>query len=118
MGFNDDFRNRTKQFLLRVIKLYRSLPADDLSRIIGKQLIRSSSSVAANFRVATRARSNREFFSKISIVVEEADESAFWIEILSEADIVSETKLRALYNEAIEITKIIAVSRKTMKLKN
>lgn len=117
MGFNDEFRNRTKKFFLRVIKLYKFLPKDDVSRIIGKQLIRSSSSVAANFRAATRARSDAEFYSKLSIVVEEADESAFWMEILVEAGIVSEKKLSALYKEAIEITKIVSVSRKTMKTK-
>lgn len=117
MGFNDEFRDRTKQFALRVIKLFRSLPNNDEARIIGKQLLRSACSVGANFRAATRARSDAEFYSKLSIVVEEADESAFWIELLMASGIVSKTKLESLYNESIEITKITAVSRKTAKNK-
>ena len=73
MGFNDDFRKRTKSFALRIIKLFRSLPRNDDARIIGKQLLRAGCSVGANFRAATRARSKKEFNSKLSIVVEEAD---------------------------------------------
>jgi four helix bundle protein len=115
MGFNDEFRDRTKQFALRIIKLFRSLPKTDEARIIGKQLLRSGCSVGANFRAATRARSNAEFYSKLSIVVEEADESAFWMELLIESEIMPEKKLSSLYQEAIEITKITAVSRKTAK---
>jgi four helix bundle protein len=118
MGFNDEFRNRTKRFVLRVIKLFQSLPKTDDARVIGKQLLRAGSSVGANFRAATRARSKKEFFSKLSIVVEEADESAFWMEIMMEAGIVSEKKLNSLYNEAVELTKITAVSRKTFRNNN
>lgn len=90
MGFNDEFRERTKQFALRIIKLFRSLPKTEEARIIGKQLLRSGCSVGANFRAATRARSNAEFYSKLSIVVEEADESAFWMELLIESEIMPE----------------------------
>jgi four helix bundle protein len=115
MGFNDEFRDRTKQFALRVIKLFRSLPNNEEARIIGKQLMRSACSVGANFRAATRARSNAEFYSKLSIVVEEADECAFWIELLIESGIMPEKKLNSLYNEALVVTKITAVSRKTAK---
>lgn len=115
MGFNDEFRERTKSFALRIIKLYRSLPRTEEAKIIGKQLLRSGCSVGANFRAATRARSKAEFYSKLSIVVEEADESAFWMELLMESGIVTESKLESLYNESTEITKIAAVSRKTAK---
>ena len=97
MGFNDEFRDRTKQFALRIIKLFRSLPKTEEARIIGKQLLRSGCSVGANFRAATRARSNAEFYSKLSIVVEEADESAFWMELLIESEIMPGKKLSSLY---------------------
>lgn len=115
MGFNDELRDRTKNFALRVIKLFRSLPKTEEARVIGRQLLRSGCSVGANLRAATRARSKAEYYSKLSIAVEEADESAFWMELLIEAEIVSEKKLASLYNESIEITKILAVSRKTSK---
>lgn len=115
MGFNDELRDRTKKFSIRIITLFRSLPNSEEARIIGRQLLRSGCSVGANVRAATRARSKAEYYSKLSIAVEEADESAFWMELLIEAGIVSEKKLAALYSESIEITKILAVSRKTSK---
>src|SRR4030095_5220975 len=115
MGFNDEFRERTKKFAIRIIKLFNSLPKTDDAKIIGRQLLRSGCSVGANFRAATRARSKAEFYSKLSIVVEEADESTFWMELLIESGIVSEKKLTSLYNESMEITKIMSVSRKTSK---
>jgi len=118
MGFNDEFRDRTKKFALRVIKLFQALPKTDEARIIGKQLLRSGTSVGANFRAATRARSRAEFYSKLSIADEEADESLFWMEILTEAGVVSRQKLESLMNEALEITKIMSVSRKTFKSKS
>lgn len=117
MGFNDEFRDRTKKFALRVIKLFQALPKTDEARIIGKQLLRSGTSVGANFRAATRARSRAEFYSKLSIADEEADESLFWMEILTEAGIISGQKLESLTKEALEITKITSVSRKTFKNK-
>ena len=115
MGFNDEFRDRTKKFALRIIKLFRALPKTDEARIIGKQLLRSGTSVGANFRAATRARSRAEFYSKLSIADEEADESLFWMEILTEAGIISGKKLESLMKEALEITKITSVSRKTFR---
>ena len=115
MGFNDELRNRTKQFALRNIKLFQSLPKTEEARILGRQLLRSSTSVGANFRAASRGRSKAEFYSKLSVVVEEADESAFWMEFLMESNIVSEKKLLPLYNETIELTKIMAVSRKSAR---
>lgn len=115
MGFNDELRDRTKQFALRNIKLFQSLPKTEEARILGRQLLRSSCSVGANFRAASRGRSRAEFFSKLSVVVEEADESAFWMELLMESEIVNEKKLLPLYNETIELTKIMAVSRKTTR---
>ncbi len=110
--FRDAFKTRTKQFALRIIKLFQALPKTDEARIIGKQLLRSATSVAANYRAACRARSAREFFSKMSIVVEEADETLFWLELLVEAEIMKQKLLQSLIDEATEILKISAKSRK------
>ena len=118
MGFNDELRNRTKAFSLRIIKLYQALPKTEEARIIGKQLLRSGTSVGANLRAATRSRSTAEFVSKLSIVAEEADECAFWMELMIESGIISPKKLGPLLNESIEITKIISVSRKSIRKKS
>jgi four helix bundle protein len=85
------------------------------ARVIGKQLLRSATSVGANYRAACRARSNEEFYSKLSIVVEEADETLFWMELLIEAEIIKHEKINDLMNECIEILSIMAASRKTAK---
>ena len=109
--YRDELRQRTKLFALRVIKLYQSMPKTTEAQIIGKQLLRSATSVGANYRAACRARSSAEFYSKISIVIEETDESMFWIEILWEANIIKQELLQNLYNEGEEILKIMVVSR-------
>ncbi|WP_373514583.1 four helix bundle protein [Persicitalea sp.] len=100
------------------MKLYQSLPASEEARIIGKQLLRSPSSTGANYRAACRARSQAEFFSKLSITIEEADESLFWLEILEESGIVEERKLASLKAETTEILKILAKARLTLKEKH
>src|ERR1700749_4101702 len=94
--FVEKFRNRTKKFVVDNIKLYRLLPKTEEAKIIGKQLLRSASSVGANYRAACRARSQAEFHSKISIVVEEADESIFWMKVMIDAEIMQPEKLKAL----------------------
>jgi len=111
--FNEALRNRTKQFALRIIKLFQSLPKSGECQIIGKQLLKSGTSVAANYRAACRAKSKAEFVSKISIVIEEADESAFWLELLIDSKIVQEKKLTPLLHEAIELLSIFSTARKT-----
>lgn len=112
--FVEQFRNRTKKFVVDNIKLYRDLPKTDEARIVGKQLLRSSSSVGSNYRAACRSRSQAEFHSKISILVEEADESAFWMEVMVEAEIIRKDKIAYLLNEANEILKVVASARKTV----
>jgi four helix bundle protein len=84
----DELRTRTKSFALRVVKLYRSLPRTADAQVMGKQLLRCGTSVAANYRASCRARSRAEFAARIGVVVEEADESGFWLEMLAEAGIV------------------------------
>lgn len=113
--FAEQLKSRTKSFALRVIKLFQNLPKTDEARIIGRQLLRSATSVGANYRAACRARSDAEYFAKICIVVEEADESAYWMELLVESEILPPKKLEALLPEVNELIAIFASSRKTLK---
>jgi four helix bundle protein len=117
IDFAEMFKSRTKKFVVDNIKFYRTLPKTEEAKIIGRQLLRSSSSVGANYRAACRARSKAEFHSKLSTVVEEADESAFWMEILVEAEVVSPKALDYLCDEANQILKIASASRKTVSSK-
>ena len=78
----EELKVRNKRFAIRIVKLFRSLPRTDDARIIGKQVLRAGTSVAANYRAVCRARSKAEFIAKIGIVVEEADETTFWLELL------------------------------------
>ncbi len=111
----NDLLDRTKKFALRIIKLVKSLPNDVVSQTIGRQLIRSGTSIAANYRAACRARSKAEFVSKLGIVVEEADESIFWVEMLIESEVVIPKKVEDLKNETNEILSIMITSIKSAK---
>src|ERR1700761_4008665 len=117
IDFAEMFKARTKKLVVDVIKFFRTLPKTEEAKIIGRQLLRSSSSVGANYRAACRARSKAEFHSKLSIVVEEADESLFWMEILVEAEIIEAKALNNLSDEANQILKIASASRKTVSTK-
>src|SRR6266850_6267790 len=101
-----EMKQRTKAFALRVIKLAGTLSEDAVGRRLGDQLLRSGTSVAANYRAACRARSKPEFLSKLGIAEEEADESMFWMELLVESGLVPERKLRELIDEANQLTAI------------
>src|SRR5277367_1317676 len=101
---------RTKNFALRVIRLYRSLPRTREARILGTQLLRSSTSIGANYRAACRGRSRAEFASKLGIVLEEADETAFWLELFQEGKIFPAEKLHHLIREANELVAIFVSS--------
>ncbi|WP_266202960.1 four helix bundle protein [Pontibacter kalidii] len=115
--FAEAFKSRTKAFALRTIKLYQALPYKPEAQVVGKQLIRSATAVAANYRAACRARSGAEFSAKIGVVLEEADESLFWLEILEEAEIVAANRLIELKKEADELTAILTKIRKSAALK-
>src|SRR5471030_1802124 len=117
IDFAEMFKNRTKKFVVDNIKFYRTLPKSEEAKIIGRQLLRSSSSVGANYRAACRSRSQAEFHSKLSTVVEEADESVFWMEVLVEAEVVGQSTISVLHDEANQILKIAAASRKTVSKK-
>jgi four helix bundle protein len=109
-----ELKARTKTFALRIIKLTRAIPKnDDAGRVIAKQIVRSGTSVAANYRASCRARSRAEFVCKIGTVEEEADETALWLELLIESGIMPAKKLSALLEEANALTAIMATSRKT-----
>ena len=112
--FAEYFRNRTKKFVVDNIKLFRQLPKTEEAKIIGKQLLRSSSSVGANYRAVCRARSQAEFYANLSIVVEEADESMFWMEVLVDAEIIKQSEINSLMNEANEILKVVSTARKSV----
>ncbi len=111
----DVLKKRTKQFALRVIHLTESLPAGKTADVIGRQLLRSGTSVAANYRAACRAKSPADFIAKMGIVEEETDESVYWMELLVEAGIVKESLLQPLMQEANELLAITVASINTAK---
>ncbi|MDR1696696.1 MAG: four helix bundle protein [Rickettsiales bacterium] len=107
---------RTKAFALRIINLANSLPNNIAGRAIGNQIIRSGTSVAANYRAAQRARSTKEFNAKIRIVLEESDETLFWIEILQDSKLLKPNLLESIKKEADELTAIFCtISKKSSK---
>src|SRR6266403_3723876 len=108
-----ELKARTKEFALRVIRLVDVLPNTVKGRAIANQIMRSATSIAANYRGACRARSRAEFIAKIGVVEEEADESAFWLELIIETDLLSASKVKPLLTEAGEIVAIMASSKKT-----
>jgi len=108
-----DLKRRTKQFSLRIIKLVNALPKISTGKIIGNQLIRCGTSVGANYRAACRGRSKPEFIAKLGIVIEEADESIYWLELIVEGGLMKEELVKPLLKEADEITAIMVASRKS-----
>jgi len=111
----DDFKKRSKEYALCVIRLVESLPEDRVSRILGNQLLRAGTSVGANYRSATRARSRADFIAKLGIVEEECDESLYWMELLVDAGRVQGDHLAALMREGDEIVSITVASIKTAR---
>jgi four helix bundle protein len=113
----DELKQRSKAFAIRIVRLFRSLPYSPDAQTIGKQLLRSGTSVAANYRAACRSRSRAEFISKMSIVAEEADESVFWLEMMNETGLISVKKSENLLQEANELVAIFGASLRTAKEK-
>lgn len=107
MDFNQIFRDRTKNFSLSIIKLLSPLPYSDAVSVIRKQIVRSATSVAANYRAVSRARSDKERFAKICIVVEEIDETQLWLEIIEKLEYVNSEKLLAIKSECEELVKVM-----------
>jgi four helix bundle protein len=106
---------QTKKFALRVLNLAENLPRGIKGRVLSDQVARAGTSVAANYRAACRARSKAEFIAKIGVAEEEADEVQFWLEMISEAELVPTARLSELQLEAREITAILASSRKSAR---
>lgn len=111
----EELRDRTKAFAVRIVRLYRSLSYKTDAQVLGKQLIRSGTGVAANYRATCRSRSKAEWIAKIGIVAEEADETVFWLEMLAECGIVPLKKLEALLKEAHELAAIFTASQFTAR---
>jgi four helix bundle protein len=109
----NDLKARTKKFALRVMRCSAALPNKPVAWVVGKQLVRSGTSVGANYRAACRARSTKEFVAKLSIVIEEADESCYWLELIIESKLVKPKLIEPLLDEANQITAIMVASRKT-----
>ena len=109
----EDLRGRTKRFALRVIQMYSSLPQEQVAQVLGKQVLRSGTSIGAHYREANRARSDAEFLSKIRLALQELDETTYWLELLVEAKIVSASKLAELQQETEELIAIfVSIAKK------
>ncbi|MBZ5629621.1 MAG: four helix bundle protein [Acidobacteriia bacterium] len=111
----EQLRDRTKAFANRIIRLYRALPSKAEAQVIGKQLLRAGTSVGANYRAACRGRSRPDFNSRLGIVVEEADETIYWLELLAENGIMPQRRLEGLLKEAHELTAIFTASLETSR---
>jgi four helix bundle protein len=110
-----DLRDRTKQFALNVIRFCKTLPDNAECRVIRDQLLRSATSVGANYRAACHARSRKDFIAKLALVEEEADESQFWLELLDELDIGANDAVTELRNEAHQLASMVVASKKTAR---
>ncbi len=110
-----DLKQRTKEFALRVIRMYRALPDCGEAWVIGKQVLRSATSVGANYRSAQRGKSKADFIAKLAIAEEEADETCYWLELIIEAELLPPEKMEPLLAEAKEITAILTASGKRAK---
>ena len=113
--FGENMKRRTKAFAVQIVKFYRILPKTDEARVLGRQVLRSGTSVAANYRAVCRAKSNADFISKMGTVVEESDETLLWLELLEEAQICSVDKLKTLLRESDELLRIFSRSLNTAR---
>jgi four helix bundle protein len=112
---NEDLRQRTKAFALRVIRMSEALPRKMAANVLGRQIVRSATSVAANYRSACRARSRADFIAKMGLVEEESDESCLWLELITETGFLPAEKTTTLHTEAGELTVIAVASIRTAR---
>ena len=112
---SEELKNRPFKFSLSILAIFKQLKSSDEGRIVGRQLLRSSTSVAANYRAACRARSKPEFYAKLSIVLEEADESLFWLEYVRDGKLLDERFLSSYISESLELVKIFSSARSKMR---
>ncbi|MDA0246065.1 MAG: four helix bundle protein [Chloroflexi bacterium] len=111
----EDLRLRTRKFAIRVMKMVESLPTTRSANVVANQILRSATSVGANYRTASRARSQKDFISKIGLVEEECDETLYWLELIAESEMISPDLLKDLIREANELTAIFVASGRTAK---
>lgn len=111
----EELRARTKQFTLRVLKVVGALPDNAQGRVISYQLMKAGSSVGANYRAVCRSRSRKDFINKLGVVIEEADESAFWLEVICEGNVLDPKLIGPLLQEANELVAIFTAARKTAR---
>jgi four helix bundle protein len=114
-GSSRDLRVRTKAFALRIVRLYSALPKTTESQVLGKQMLRSGTSVGAHYREAKRARSTAEFVNKIEAGLQELEETIYWLQLLQDAEIIRASLLRGILKEAEELASIFVASAKTAK---
>ncbi len=112
-----DLRERTKQFALRIIKLYVALPSRGVGKVLGVQVLKAGTSVGAHYREAQRAKSNADFISKIEGALQELDETGYWLELLAEGNVLPATRLTALRQEVEELVSILVTIVKKVKAK-
>jgi len=110
-----EFKDRTKKLGLRVIRMVEALPSSPAGLVISKQILRAATAIGANYRAACRAKSPADIINKLKIVEEEADETLYWLELLAEAEIMPETRLKNLMNETNEIIAMTVASIKTLR---
>lgn len=115
---SDALIDRTKEFALRIIKMYAALPTTTIAQTLGKQVLRSGTSVCAHCREARRARSTAEFVSKLQGALQEIDETAYWLELLVDSKVVTENRMDSLRQEAEELTAILTTVTKQQRLRN
>ena len=111
----EELRRRTRRFAVEVVRFCRTLPRTDEATIVGRQLLRSGTGVGSNYRAACRPRSDADFIAKLGTAIEEADETAFWLEVLIEAGMVTERVTTSLYRECDELIRILVASRETAR---
>ena len=112
-----NLRQRTKQFALRIIRLYLAIPERGATRIIGSQILKSGTSVGAHYREAQRAKSNADFISKIEGALQELDETSYWLELLADSGLVAKSRLHSLQQETEELLAILVTIAKSVKSK-
>jgi four helix bundle protein len=110
-----ELRDKTKKFAIRIVRLFQALPKSTEAQVMGKQLLRCGTSVAANYRAVCRARSKAEFIARVGVVAEEADESVLWLELLEETKVLSSSQLSDISKEARELAAIFSASQKTAR---
>lgn len=113
--FGERMKARSKVFAVQIVKFHKSLPRTDEARVLGRQVLRSGTSVPANYRAVCRAKPKADFISKMGTVVEEADETVLWLDLFEEAEVCPATKLEALKREAGELLRIFSSSLSTAR---